>query len=165
MSPLARKAPPCDGSCSGADPARRDATLAFAPAPVAWRPRPRELKPFVCDFDLPAGARVNALSYPMSPAAFHEKLFASWKTDEGEPLVVAAPRPFKANGVDIDLFEIAGTYTASGEPEPDHKHLVAYVHAPGGAWTIRLAGPRAGVDASRSEFLDWLETVRVVPLA
>ncbi len=153
---------PCDGSCSGSDPRKHDATLAFGRAPVTWRSRPPELKPFICDYDLPGGARVNALYYPMSLDGFREKLFANWTTAEGEPLVVSAPRRIDANGIPVDVYELHGTHAPGPLPEHGRKLIMGYLHAPGGAWTVRFFGPMASVDSSRAAFIRWLETARLV---
>lgn len=160
----AASASPCDASCSGADPRRRDAALIFGPAPSSWRPRPPELKPFVCDYDLPGRARANALYYPMEPDAFRAKVLGHWTTDDGRQHSDVRPLTIGANGIPVDLYELSGTYSAGSSLERGRKLLVGYVHAPGGAWTVMLGGPKASVDAESGAFVRWLSTVRLVPV-
>jgi hypothetical protein len=162
-----------DSGRKGED-APRKTTLSFEAPPAEWKAHPKEAKPFLADFDLPAaegdpeGARANVLFYPMGFEEYRKKLSQSWKHSDGSPIGDDETKveALEANDLKLRVFELSGTHAPQHGPERANVKLVAvHIRGAGGKWTAWLLGPPKSVDKHRDAYVAWLKTAREVPAA
>lgn len=139
--------------------------LAFDDAPASWKARPPEAKRYLCDYDLPDGARVNVYRFPMTPDELRGKLVHRWTSKDGAALE-ATKLPVEkkdVRGVALTTLVLDGTYTPKdGAAKPDWQLVATHLDAPGGAWSAWLIGPKKAVEEQRASYTKWLESVRAV---
>ncbi len=83
---------------------------------------------------------------------------------------VAATTAFDANGLDVTLLDVPGTYVAAVRPgaaerldKPDFRLLAAVVESPVGPWFFKLTGPARTIARWDAAFGAFLREVRVEP--
>ena len=81
---------------------------------------------------------------------------------------VASTTAFDANGLDVTLLDVPGTYVAAVRPgaaerfdKPDFRLLAAVVDTPAGPWFFRLTGPARTVARWDASFGAFLRSARV----
>ena len=147
-------------------------TVAFGDAPADWKPRPKEKKPFVCDYALPLAegdaddsTRVNVLLYPATFDDYRKKILEHWKRQDGTPLALEDQKTegLKKGDLELRTIEQKGTHTPKGGPEQQGWTLLAvHIAGPGGKWTAWLMGPSKSVEKNREAYLSWVKTAREV---
>lgn len=88
---------------------------------------------------------------------------------DGRPsLAVASTTAFAANGLDVVLLDVPGTYVAAVRPgaaerldKPGFRLLAAVVETPAGPWFFKLTGPARTIDRWDAPFSAFLRTVRL----
>ena len=85
---------------------------------------------------------------------------------------VASTTAFDANGLDVTLLDVPGTYVAAIRPgaaerfdKPDFRLLAAVVETPAGPWFFKLTGPARTIARWDAPFGAFLREVRVEPAA
>ena len=88
--------------------------------------------------------------------------------DGRSSFAVASTTAFDANGLDVTLLDVPGTYVAAVRPgaaerldKPDFRLLAAVVETPVGPWFFKLTGPARTIDRWDGPFGAFLRTVRV----
>ena len=88
--------------------------------------------------------------------------------DGRSSLAVAATTAFDANGLDVTLLDVPGTYVAAVRPgaaerldKPDYRLLAAVVETPLGPYFFKLTGPARTIARWDAAFDSFLRTVRV----
>ena len=83
---------------------------------------------------------------------------------------VAATTAFDANGLDVTLLDVPGTYVAAVRPgaaerldKPDFRLLAAVVESPVGPWFFKLTGPARTIARWDAAFGAFLRSARVEP--
>ena len=81
---------------------------------------------------------------------------------------VASTTAFDANGLDVTLLDVPGTYVAAVRPgaaerldKPNFRLLAAVVETPVGPWFFKLTGPARTIDRWDTPFSAFLRSVRV----
>ncbi len=151
-------------------------TLAFGPAPDGWKPHPKEAKPFVVDYDVPAAegdaadaTRSNVMLFPMGFEDYRKKITQSWRHQDGSALTIDDQKTEELaepsdSGLKLRLIEESGTHVPKKGPEqPGWKLVAVHIRGSGGKWTAWLMGPQKSVDAQRDAYLHWVKTAREVP--
>src|SRR5581483_835994 len=156
------------------EPPPQKTTLAFDKPPADWKAHPKESKPFVADFDLPAaegdgeGTRANVLSYPMGFEDYVAKIGRSWRHADGTPWDTSKldVQTIEANDLKLRAVELSGTQAPQHGPARENVKLVlVHIRGGGGKWTAWLEGPIKSVDKHREAYLAWLKTAREVAVA
>ena len=88
---------------------------------------------------------------------------------DGRPsFAVASTTAFDANGLDVTLLDVPGTYVAAVRPgaaerldKPDFRLLAAVVETPVGPWFFKLTGPARTIARWDAAFGAFLRTARV----
>jgi hypothetical protein len=147
-------------------------TLAFGDAPADWKPRPKERKPFLCDYSVPLAegdaedsTRVNVLLYTASFDDYRKKILEHWKRADGTPFTLEDQKTGDLQKGDLELrtIEESGTHTQKGGPDQQGWTLLAvHIQGPGGRWTAWLLGPRQSVEKNRAAYLAWARTAHEV---
>ena len=88
--------------------------------------------------------------------------------DGGSSFAVASTTAFDANGLDVTLLDVPGTYVAAVRPgaaerfeKPDFRLLAAVVETPAGPWFFKLTGPVRTIARWNAAFGEFLRTARV----
>lgn len=88
--------------------------------------------------------------------------------DGRSSFAVASTTAFEANGLDVTLLDVPGTYVAAVRPgaaerldKPGFRLLAAVVETPVGPWFFKLTGPARTIDRWDAAFTAFLRTVRV----
>ena len=83
---------------------------------------------------------------------------------------VASTTAFEANGLDVTLLDVPGTYVAAVRPgaaerfeKPDFRLLAAVVATPAGPWFFKLTGPTRTIGRWDAAFEAFLREARVGP--
>ncbi len=83
---------------------------------------------------------------------------------------IASTTAFDANGLDVTLLDVPGTYVAAVRPgaaerldKPDFRLLAAVVETPAGPWFFKLTGPARTIARWDAPFGAFLREVRVEP--
>lgn len=87
---------------------------------------------------------------------------------DGKPSADAAKTTkLTANGLNITLIDVAGTYVAEVSPgssehynKPNFRLRAAVVETPGGPHYVKLTGPAATIARWDASFTAWLKTIR-----
>ena len=81
---------------------------------------------------------------------------------------IASTTAFDANGLDVTLLDVPGTYVASVRPgaaerldKPDFRLLAAVVATPAGPWFFKLTGPTRTVARWEADFNTLINSVRL----
>ncbi|MCG3157499.1 MAG: hypothetical protein DKINENOH_04133 [bacterium] len=79
------------------------------------------------------------------------------------------PKHLRANGLDVTIVSVTGTYLKSQSPMmmsgpfdelPDYAMLAAIVEMPNGNWFFKAVGPQKTVEHWRASFDDFVQTLR-----
>ncbi len=88
--------------------------------------------------------------------------------DGRSSFAVAATTAFDANGLDVTLLDVPGTYVAAVRPgaaerldKPDFRLLAAVVETPAGPYFFKLTGPARTIARWDASFATFLQTVQV----
>ncbi len=69
----------------------------------------------------------------------------------------------KIGGMKAGYLDVSGTYTApfsKAGPQPDYRMLAVYFDGKDNAYTIKLVGPAATVEAAKKGFDEWLKSFK-----
>ena len=76
---------------------------------------------------------------------------------------VAKVEEIKIGGMKATYLDVRGTYTApfsKAGPQPDYRMLAVYFDGKDNAYTIKLVGPAATVEAAKKGFDEWLKAFK-----
>jgi hypothetical protein len=84
---------------------------------------------------------------------------------DGAP-ATAKTRDIKVGDIPVTLVEVSGTYVGgmgsgpAGAPKPDHALLGAIAEGPDAPWFFRATGPRATLDAQKTNFEGMIRSIK-----
>ena len=146
--------------------------------PDAWLERPTSSPMRVTEFQLPkvpgdAEDGELVVFYFGGGGGSVEANLERWVNQMEQPdgrssFEVASTTGFDANGLNVTLLEVPGTYVAAVNPgsptrlnKPQFRLLAAVVETPGGPYFFKLTGPNRTVSRWENSFITFLRSARV----